>query len=103
MVTDKTKEKFEEWYDENHYSISDKYTDFDYFTFSMQWGVYLEFFDSVGYCISEYTFSEDKSFSCDVEDFKTKEFIDCGTFETRKEAQTEAIKKANELFNQSNR
>ena len=105
MITDKTKEKFEEWWNKNHNAENDisintnntTYTDFYDLHSSMQWGVYLEFFDSVGidldlgiylYCYSEIVKP--------LNGGKLKADI-------RKEAQKEAIKKANDLFNQSNR
>jgi len=94
-LTGKCKEAFEKWYSIGLRSMN--YTAFEIQPFSMQWGVYLEFFDSVGIQIDIDIYLE--SFKCFLH---TKEKTDANGyrhFDTRQQAQTEAITKANELFN----
>jgi hypothetical protein len=64
--------------------------------FSMQYGVYVDFFDSVNLCI-------ELQHSYDWNYFITNQYR-CETdydFKTRHEARTEVIKKANEIYNES--
>ena len=123
MITDNTKEKFEEWIQKQDYyfelrsnmslSVYESVTEMiENFPMPLQWGVYLEFFDSVGIVIfiddnlnsmrHSLTWEEKKE-QCDFG--YQVDYENYGSFKhkTRKEAQTEAIKKANDLFNQSNR
>ena len=118
-LTDKCKVVFEKWYFKNHCKSSMKFEEllphhkqdvFGWFyniDLSFRYAVYIDFFDSVGIHISDMvncyhssknkpTFStsgfsvcvEGNGFCHDLDDFKT-----------RPEARTEAIKKANEIYN----
>jgi len=97
-------EQFEEWILKNtsqsiSYEYPDYFTWFENLEFKYQWGVYLEFFDSVGIEIKDdlnglHDFSY-KIYHYDdeldiIEPFKM--------FETRTEAQQEAVKKAFEIL-----
>jgi len=74
--------------------------------FSMQWGVYLEFFDSIGIYINVFYvfgYNED-NFNYEIS-LKSDELYsvnqdDDHNIYTREEAQTKAIKKANSIFNE---
>lgn len=107
-LTGKCKEAFEEWLINNKINqevlevdSSDYYASYDVYDLfynipqSMQYGVYVDFFDSVG--IELIIWKEGIYF--DVELFcgmKNEWIQSCGT---RQEARTEAVKKANELLN----
>ena len=75
-----------------HYSNT-----FQELPFSMQWGVYLEFFDSVGVDV---TITRNKGFANRLFHLAiiNKKRLDT-KFDTRTEAQQEAIKKAFEILN----
>jgi len=107
MLTDQCKEAFEKWlYDWEIskgcfplFDANDHEQEFNALPFSMQWGVYLEFFDSVGIYVNiagrvdlfwGNIYVGDKSGSAQR------------TQKSRPEAQTEAITKANEIFNENN-
>jgi len=98
--------QFEEWYI-NHLKDNGVTEDFEFhierwhsLSFMFQWGVYLEFFDSVGihvtveYCVNEnmlewiYNILFDEYMDWRHSDYK----------QTRQEAQQEAIKKAFEIL-----
>ena len=66
------------------------------FPFTMQWGVYLEFFDT----FEMYLHTERAFIGLTTKGYKSviREVWNRG-YETRSEAQKEAIKKANELYN----
>jgi len=100
--------KFEEWLYKSRIMIRTGFTTessvfvslidlFKELPFSMQWGVYLEFFDSVGICVNVWNAAPiiDNMWMYSV---CGKE----GTFavysETRQQAQQEAIKKAFEIL-----
>lgn len=86
--------QFEEWYWKKH-SRAMGFGFFNKLPFSMQWGVYLEFFDSVGVFISDYPNStiHKVGFS-----FKINGRRKTTVYNTRTEAQKEAIKKAFEIL-----
>ena len=97
-LTGKCKEEFEERYeslDIPHYYFNVEFKDFP---FSMQYGVYVDFFDSVNIEIEIHNrkdYLEGWRFfirPCNI-------IIENDEFKTRQEAQTEAIKKANEIYN----
>ena len=105
-------EQFEEWF-ETYKEETDVFnragmhlTDLP---FSMQWGVYLEFFDSVGICIdSVWRFDLGFGFilidkygheTHSYYDVKFNSICDAIFWDTRTEAQKEAIKKAFEILN----
>ena len=93
---------FKEWYgnyylfgkDYPEYSFKPHYEHFIKLPFSMRWGVYLEFFDSVG--ISVGSMKQSKNW------YKAHAFIHDFRCNTRKEAQQEAIKKAIEIYEKNN-
>jgi hypothetical protein len=101
-LTGKCKEDFERWYSNQKYNLSathnagyhpNNYIDWFYtLPKSMQYGVYVDFFDSVGIDIEIYN-------TIHGFDFMIKTNIFRGYFETRPEARTAAIKKANEIHN----
>jgi len=124
----KCKIEFEKWVSDRFYQQHrhEPYIDtikyFKALDFSMQWGVYLEFFDSVGIYIQEDVFSyspatwnikimwhepnigkslfshkeNDKLLWCP---FDSELELGCYVFKSRKEAQQEALKKAVEIYN----
>ena len=107
-LTGAAKEAFEKWY-YNQSDIPQLYDDYtlDYVSQfynlpdSMKWGVYVDWFDSVGYHLS-ITFDGFDEFGWEVDMFK--ETITCPLWmDTRPEARTEAIKKGDELFNNQER
>ena len=105
-LTGKCKQDFEKWL----YSNRSKYIMFalyDYFNFiqlphSIQYGVYVDFFDSVGIVIDVSPNSYEKSRIGDgFEWWISKESGSVNDFtpRTRPEARTKAIEKANEIYN----
>ena len=107
-LTGKSLEQFEKWYCENvykkecelyHYALV-VYDQFYIHSESMQYGVLVDFFDSVGIYIhivmEEYGFDMDKTIhKCSIT-------INFEHFEgelTRPQARTKAIEKANEIYN----
>ena len=94
-LTGKCKEDFEKF----RISKKDSYLKhcfFDELEPSMQYGVYVDFFDSVGVNISEsLVFTLERhgySFSIEL-------YSDYEIYKTRPEARTSAIQKANEIYN----
>lgn len=89
--------QFEEWLKANAI-----YKDFMYkVPFSMQWGVYLSFFDSVGLCIEVQTivtYEEGDNAGDGFLAYVNWDGLDNNGFNTRQEAQQEAIKKAFDLL-----
>jgi hypothetical protein len=97
-------EQFEYWYGVffiKQYSNRGKLIDGTYVEFfnqlppSMQWGVYLEFFDSVGIVIE----IEADRYQNSIMGWKYYISGSSVFYNTRQEAQTEAIKKAFEILN----
>jgi len=98
QLTGRCKEEFEKWLDDN-YNAYEFYNCMGWFEHipSMQYGVYVDFFDSVGY--------ELEIFKTDELDFNV--FVSVGKaigesgflVSTRQEARTKAIEKANEIYN----
>ena len=94
MLTNKCKTDFENWYGNEHpngywYALVNFYG----LPFSMQYGVYVDFFDSVGIRIN---ICFDKYFDVDING--NWEYAGKQT-ETRQEAREQAILKANEIYN----
>ena len=97
-LTGKCKEDFEKWRLLNH-----KYTEsevsgaaatiWEYLDESMQYGVYVDFFDSVGIMISILTNVDENELFFRIDGYHM------GRFDTRQEARTAAIEKANEIYN----
>ena len=122
-LTGKCKEDFEKWYFKNHCKTSLKYEElmphhkedvygwFYGIDLSFQYGVYVDFFDSVGVYISDmvdcYHSSRNKpqfsmsGFSMCIEGNGFCNDID--NFKIRQEARIKAIEKANEIYNERQR
>jgi len=105
MLTGKTEESFKKWCNEdwddelhglNHPTLIGHigYLEWEKLPFSMQWGILLEFFDSVGIVIEMRNVGGFKAFVNHMN-------YGMGKIESRLEAQIQAIKKANEIHNKS--
>ena len=77
---------------------------------SMQWGVYVDFFDSVGIIIdTQPVIDYDKEKYIKVDYFilnitvlhKQMKDTDCGNFPTRPKTREESIKAANQIYNEN--
>tara|TARA_R110000787_G_scaffold276483_1_gene385429 strand:- start:672 stop:980 length:309 start_codon:yes stop_codon:yes gene_type:complete len=99
VLTGKCKEEFERWFakkskEDQYWYVG--YNKFELLPDSMQYGVYVDFFDSVGLFIEIANDNKEiKTFWLDIND---KE-IDDVELNSRPEARTTAIEKANELYN----
>ena len=105
-LTGKCREEFEKWYFKD-FEFNEEINDFDrritlsiFYTEknSMQYGVYVDFFDSVELFIQIETRIFDKEHPCYI--YSKTVYNRVGCFNTRQEARTEAIKKADELRNE---
>ena len=90
--------QFEEWLwefikNDLHNIMTTSAEGFNTLPFSMQWGVYLEFFDSVGIRITV-------QHGANGFYFKTSGKVDKHGYTTRQEAQQEAIKKAFKILSE---
>ena len=96
-LTGKCKEDFEKWIKADilsEHRYSELITNgFSQFPESMQYGVYVDFFDSVGIRISTNQFNKEYWFDIDPQ------AEDCECLKTRPEARAAAIEKANEIKN----
>lgn len=113
MLTGRCQEEFEKWLkfeigeDKGYiYVGSDEIfypyllSDFKELPFSMQYGVYVDFFDSVGIDISIKLCGYMKyDYSIKDKESQSLLFTEYDWSKTRTEARTKAIEKANELFN----
>ena len=92
-LTGKCKEDFEKWL-----YCGTPYSYFLELTPSMQYGVYVDFFDSVRISLMVYTYDDEKWY---VNLLKNNRYLIIGKemYKTRQEARTQAIKKANEIYN----
>ena len=107
-LTGKCKEDFCYWWVGNPKKIkgvSEAYYNgekFESLPYSMQYGVYLDFFDSVGIrIVIDIDFENEvyDKFALYIE-YKKHSFCSYGmNFKTRQEARTEGIEKANEIYN----
>ena len=103
ILTGKCNEDFEKWFkanvsyeyygDQSSYNITEDFTDIP---FSMQYGVYVDFFDSVGVIIEIQADDQSDYFIVLIDNLFN------GSGKTRHEARTKAIEKANELYNNKN-
>ena len=106
-LTGAAKEAFEKWYNHKYNSVVigvfDRIPLDKYYLLpdSMKWGVYVDWFDSVGLIIDmTYSQYEVNGFWFGVFKGKYYEFVEFDSNDvTRHEARTEAIKKGDELFN----
>jgi len=100
ILTGKTKEDFEKWYIKKDVSEDEFYNileEWSYLSTSCKNAFYIDFFDSVGiYTTSDY-FELNKGFYSEILDSNF-----AIVKPTRQEALTEAIKKANEIYNNKN-
>lgn len=114
MLTGKCKENFEKWYrecqnrKEDIPSLKSAMPWFYSLDFSMQYGVYVDFFDSVGIYLELTKFYD--NWECEIwtqkEDvmsiiFDSSTIGNSGKRKNRNEARTKAIEKANEIYNQN--
>jgi hypothetical protein len=109
-LTGKCEEDFEKWLKklfkhETERKFADVFMildlqgyDFDDIPQSMQYGVYEDFFDSVGSYISVSGLILSKTYICDISVISNVEHYYDG-FLTRAEARSKAIEKANEIYN----
>ena len=98
-LTGKCKEDFEKWYSIEFEKRNLPYSQgFDISDNSIKYGVYVDFFDSVGVNIWDYSTDKNKWYFSILSNFR---FLNNNKnhFDTRNEARTEAIKKANEIYN----
>jgi len=105
-LTGKCKEDFEKWFKEFHpffeLDSSEWYEDEKYWDDlddSMQYGVYVDFFDSVG---SE-VYITNGLFDIEIRQNRTLIDRSWGEVATRHEARTKAIEKVNEIYNSNNK
>ena len=96
-LTGKCKEEFEKWRKKQNYNVDAPY--FYELKYSMQYGVLVDFFDSVGLFIQIETRIFDKEHLCCI--YSETVYNRVGCFKTRTEARTAAIEKANELRNEA--
>lgn len=111
MVTGKNKEQFEKWFKRDFKGWVDNeignacadsdLEDFYDLPLSMQWGVYLEYYDSVDICIEIPSWSQTGGYSYGVRIAKEPYSLEIikNSWGTRREAQIEALKKADEIVN----
>jgi len=99
-LTGKCKKDFFKWFQsksQTHYRLKEWFEDLDN---SMQYGVYVDFFDEKSNLGIIQNVTE-KMFYWKVKILKDSKIKGYSDFEeTRPEARTEAIKKANEIYNQ---
>ena len=108
VLTDKCKEDFKKWYHNQDYNNLGQYWYWFYeYPISMQYGVYVDFFDSVGIYINDFA---DNTMSVNDEPrfqhwgFGTEIELDCEHIESpeykdRIDSRKFAIIKANEIYN----
>jgi len=98
-LTGKAKEQFEEYF----YSLKDRYFNsvemFYKASDSMKWGVYVDFFDSVGVYIEVGKGFDIQNYHFVIDDTIIYHECDLYKYDTRQEARTAAIEKANEIVN----
>lgn len=109
-LTGKCKEDFEKWYEQSEYRkyfqltgvMSDTPFVFYKVPTSMQFGVYVDFFDSVGiWCDIQPAYNEIGVESFIFNIVNGGEIYNDDENYQRHEAQTKAIEKANEIYNQT--
>ena len=95
-LTGAAKEAFIIWYEDKH-MYEQTFIHHEWFEIpdSMKFGVCVDWFDSVGIYIELCKVPTDRKFYCMINDDSGEPIM----YNTRHEARTEAIKKANELFN----
>lgn len=102
MLTGKAKEDFEKWYKNTeiweYYQFDEFY---EYLSDSMQYGVYVDWFDSVGIYLEVACMAEGWQSEVWLREVDRVRLDYCNHIEngTRHEARTKAIEKANEIYN----
>lgn len=104
----KTKEEFEKWYNEEHWYIFFQELidqglhdiNFNGLPPSMQWGVYQDFFDSVGVHINIEYYNDGKGAKQDYT-FEVMSYPSDKWYPDRQQARTAAIKAAMEIHNKT--
>lgn len=99
-LTGKCKEDFYYWFDAfnlNHLDLTIP-SDFETYPDVMKFGVYADFFDSVGILISTFGLVLSKTYVYDISIDVDMEHYQDG-FASRPEARLKAIEKANEIYN----
>ena len=107
MLTGKCREDFNNWYRSKYYTKSKmqgikvkhinpitEVKGFELLPISMQYGVYVDFFDSVG--LELVCFKYNNEFNSFVNGYEGESYSS-----TRNEARQKAIEKANEIYNES--
>jgi hypothetical protein len=111
-LTGKCKDDYLKWYKDVYSKENDIHEDgmsINYMPFSMAYGVYVDFFDSVGIQVKvekefdmDYAiYTGDYAWICDLEKLRGQDghIVKNGFTETLKEAREKAIEKANEIYN----
>ena len=103
-LTGKCKEEFEKWllycgvYGEYEYHLDeDLVSHFENLKTSMKYGVYVDFFDSVGIYVQIETRLFDNEHPVYI--YHKRNYTRVGRYKKRPEARTTAIEKANEIYN----
>ena len=107
-LTGKCKKDFEKWLFENdqlrdfiNFKCGLTIQNFHLFPQSMQYGVYVDFFDSVGFSIHIHRMYFQTRFYYSIKELYTPiEIEDVQAYESRETARQKAIEKANELYNE---
>jgi len=106
ILTDKAKEDFEKWFVESVFlnqfmwdGITAPVEHFNESHTSMQYGVYVDWFDSVGMDIEICVTVAGHEYYFMIDDDSDNPIMN----ETRHEARTKAIEKANEIYNKKQR
>jgi hypothetical protein len=102
-LTGKCKEDFEKWYNNplvEHVGLRRLPQWFYTLTESMQYGVYVDFFDSVGIFCEDRRYTDiNMAWVVKYPNFKGMQDRFDGLTKTRQEARSKAIEKANEIYN----
>jgi len=106
-LTGKAKEDFEKWYLKTPLSVRFNALHFFYedLSNSMQYGVLVDWFDSVGYDVSVSPWKQGGEILylfCAIELGKASHYPLETSSKTRPEARTKAIEKASKIYNESN-
>lgn len=101
MLTGKCKTDFKKWFNKNNHPFDIIIDDFYRLPFSMQYGVYIDFFDSVLISIdsmNERQKTRHRRYGFIIKS-EIETVIKVAEYTSRNEARKEAIKKANEIYN----
>lgn len=100
----KCKEDFEKWFRTNVPLVDISIFNHRTTPFSMQYGVYVDFFDSVGIYIDiKSTPSSNLPYDSNIKDIRNSLLVtEYNYTKTRQETRKKAVEKANEIYNESN-